>query len=98
MPNPLTPLSRWKVFDNLRRSLVEVSQLALFIAGLTVLPGSPLADVLRLNGQAGTLATTELRAEWAENTGDNPDDYGGLSEDDWAVGVGVVGAAELVAL
>ncbi|HET6681773.1 MAG TPA: glucoamylase family protein [Gemmatimonadaceae bacterium] len=40
--NKLSLLSRWKIVDNLRRSLVEVAQVALFIAGWTVLPGSPI--------------------------------------------------------
>ncbi|HEY0997670.1 MAG TPA: hypothetical protein VGD77_16890, partial [Gemmatimonadaceae bacterium] len=41
-PNGLSLLSRWKLFDNLRRSLVEASQLLLLLAGWTILPGSPL--------------------------------------------------------
>ncbi|MGE5090887.1 MAG: GH36-type glycosyl hydrolase domain-containing protein [Bacillota bacterium] len=41
-PNPLSTISRWKILDNLRRSLVEIFQVALFVAGCTVLPGSPL--------------------------------------------------------
>ncbi|MGH7694736.1 MAG: glucoamylase family protein, partial [Gemmatimonadaceae bacterium] len=40
--NRLSLLSRWKILDNLRRSLVEIAQLALLVAGWTVLPGSPL--------------------------------------------------------
>ena len=40
--NPLSLLSRWKIFDNLRRSVLELSQVALLVAGWTVLPGSPL--------------------------------------------------------
>ena len=36
-----TPLGRWKLLDNLRRSLVPVSLLALALAGWAVLPGSP---------------------------------------------------------
>jgi hypothetical protein len=40
--NPLSVMSRWKIFDNLRRSLMELSMLLLFLAGWTVLPGSPL--------------------------------------------------------
>jgi cyclic beta-1,2-glucan synthetase len=35
-------LSRWKIFDNLRRSTVEIGLLVLLVAGWTVLPGSPL--------------------------------------------------------
>jgi cyclic beta-1,2-glucan synthetase len=31
--NPLSPLSRWKLFDNLRRSLFEISVLCLLVAG-----------------------------------------------------------------
>ncbi|VTS01618.1 glycosyltransferase 36 : Cellobiose phosphorylase OS=Singulisphaera acidiphila (strain ATCC BAA-1392 / DSM 18658 / VKM B-2454 / MOB10) GN=Sinac_1249 PE=4 SV=1: Glycoamylase: CBM_X: Glyco_transf_36: GT36_AF: CBM_X: Glyco_transf_36: GT36_AF [Gemmata massiliana] len=37
--NVLTALGRWKVFDNLRRSLVPVSLIALLALGWTVLPG-----------------------------------------------------------
>ena len=40
--NPLSLLSRWKVLDNLRRSLLEPAQLAFLVAGWTILPGSPL--------------------------------------------------------
>ncbi|HEY8166298.1 MAG TPA: glucoamylase family protein [Gemmatimonadaceae bacterium] len=40
--NRLSPISRWKILDNLRRSLVEISQLVLLLAGWLVLPGSPL--------------------------------------------------------
>ncbi len=39
----------------------------------------------------------ELRAEWAESTGDDPDTYA-LSGDDWSVGLGEDGAEEIVAL
>ena len=37
-PNPLSALSRWKLLDNLRRSLVAPSLLALLLLGWTVLP------------------------------------------------------------
>ena len=40
--NSLPQLSRWKIFDNLRRSTLELAQLAFLVAGWTVLPGSPL--------------------------------------------------------
>jgi cyclic beta-1,2-glucan glucanotransferase len=39
--NPISLLSQWKIFDNLRRSLVEPSTLLLFVLGWLVLPGSP---------------------------------------------------------
>lgn len=32
-PNPLDPLHRWKIFDNLRRSLLPVSAFAILVAG-----------------------------------------------------------------
>ncbi|HEV8149870.1 MAG TPA: glucoamylase family protein, partial [Gemmatimonadales bacterium] len=40
--NRLSLLSRWKLLDNLRRSLVELAQLGLLLAGWILLPGSPL--------------------------------------------------------
>jgi cyclic beta-1,2-glucan synthetase len=40
-PNPISPLSRWKILDNLRRSLLPASLLALLILGLC-LPGEAL--------------------------------------------------------
>jgi hypothetical protein len=39
--NPLSLLSRWKIFDNLRRSLVEIATFVLLLAGWLLLPGSP---------------------------------------------------------
>ncbi|OGD16307.1 MAG: cyclic beta 1-2 glucan synthetase [Candidatus Aminicenantes bacterium RBG_16_66_30] len=36
--NPLTPLSRWKIFDNLRRSLAPPALLTVFAGGLLVAP------------------------------------------------------------
>ncbi|MGH7562002.1 MAG: glucoamylase family protein, partial [Gemmatimonadales bacterium] len=41
-PNRLSLLSRWKILDNLRRSIVEIGQLALFLGAWTALPGSPI--------------------------------------------------------
>ena len=38
--NPLSALSRWKLFDNLRRSLVPVALTLLLVLGWTVLPGA----------------------------------------------------------
>ena len=42
VPNPISFLSRWKILDNLRRSLVEPGIFLLFVLGWTVLPGKPL--------------------------------------------------------
>ncbi len=41
--NRLPLISRWKILDNLRRSLVAPAQVALLIAGWAWLPGSPMA-------------------------------------------------------
>jgi cyclic beta-1,2-glucan synthetase len=52
-PNQLSVISRWKIFDNLRRSVVEIAQLVLLVAGWTVLPGGPfLWTALVLAGMA----------------------------------------------
>jgi cyclic beta-1,2-glucan synthetase len=40
--NRLSKLSRWKIFDNLRRSVIEIAQLIFLIVGWTLLPGSAL--------------------------------------------------------
>ena len=41
--NHLPAIARWKILDNLRRSVVAPATLILMVAGWTVLPGSPLA-------------------------------------------------------
>jgi cyclic beta-1,2-glucan synthetase len=40
--NPIATISRWKIFDNLRRSLVEVFTFLLLLAGWLGLPGGAL--------------------------------------------------------
>jgi cyclic beta-1,2-glucan synthetase len=40
--NGLPAISRWKILDNLRRSVLAPALVALFIAGWTVLPGSSM--------------------------------------------------------
>ncbi len=40
--NPISEISRWKIFDNLRRSVVDPFLFILFIAGWFGLPGGPL--------------------------------------------------------
>ncbi|MEO6828436.1 MAG: glucoamylase family protein, partial [Acidobacteriaceae bacterium] len=39
--NPISTISRWKIFDNLRRSLVEPATLLLLVLGWLWLPGTP---------------------------------------------------------
>ncbi len=42
VPNPIGLIARWKIFDNLRRSLIEPNTLLLFLAGWLYLPGGAL--------------------------------------------------------
>ena len=42
VPNPISTISRWKIFDNLRRSLVETFTFLLLLAGWLGLPGGAL--------------------------------------------------------
>jgi cyclic beta-1,2-glucan synthetase len=42
LPSRITALGRWKLFDNLRRSLVAPSLFALLTCGTVILPGNPL--------------------------------------------------------
>jgi cyclic beta-1,2-glucan synthetase len=55
-PNRLSVLSRWKILDNLRRSVVEIAQLVFLVAGWTVLAGSPM--------QWTALALGAIAAPW----------------------------------
>jgi hypothetical protein len=41
VPNPISLVSRWKIADNLRRSLMEPATFLLFVAGWFFLPGGP---------------------------------------------------------
>lgn len=43
VPNPLSVVSRWKILDNLRRSLVEPAMFILLVLGWISLPGHPAA-------------------------------------------------------
>ena len=42
VPNPLSVINRWKILDNLRRSLVPIASVALLVTGWLVLPGAAL--------------------------------------------------------
>jgi len=42
VPNPISTISRWRILDNLRRSLSEPATFLLFAAGWLGLPGGPL--------------------------------------------------------
>ena len=41
VPNPISLVSRWKILDNLRRSLVEPGIFLLLLLGWLILPGAP---------------------------------------------------------
>ncbi len=61
LPNPLSLLDRWKIVDNLRRSLRQPALLALLIVGWFWLPGSPLFWTLAaLLASAFSVVTTFL--------------------------------------
>src|SRR5439155_8243130 len=42
VPNPLGVISRWKILDNLRRSLIEIATFVLLLAGWFFLSGGPV--------------------------------------------------------
>lgn len=46
VPNPISTVSKWKILDNLRRSLAEPSTFLLLMLGWLVMPGSPVAWTL----------------------------------------------------
>ncbi len=63
--NQLPLISRWKILDNLRRSLVPPALLAFLVAGWTILPGRPsvwTAMALGVAGAATLLALARLAA------------------------------------
>ena len=55
-PIPLPALERWKLFDNLRRSLVPPALVVLLVLGWAVLPGSPWLWTAIGLGRAGPSA------------------------------------------
>ena len=62
-PNPLPILSRWKIFDNLRRSLLEPVLLLILIAGWLWLPGPPIFwTIIGLIAPAGSMLSSLLIA------------------------------------
>jgi len=63
VPNPLDRLSRWWIFDNLRRSLVPIAMLALLVGGWLALPNLQPAWTLWLLGIY--VGTDVLRTLWA---------------------------------
>jgi len=60
LPNRLSMLDRWKVFDNLRRSLIAPMLVALATAGWLLLPGQALIWTLLTVGAPGAHLFTDL--------------------------------------
>lgn len=60
LPNHLSPINRWKIADNLRRSLVAPGLLVLLLAGWLWLPGSPVVWTLLALASLGLPAFTQL--------------------------------------
>jgi cyclic beta-1,2-glucan synthetase len=60
--NPLSLLSRWKIIDNLRRSLTAAALIAFIVAGWFILPGSPLLWTLAALAVAAFPLFTQLPA------------------------------------
>jgi cyclic beta-1,2-glucan synthetase len=72
VPNPISLISRWKIFDNLRRSLLEPAIFLLLVLGWVVLAGTPghwtLATICILFIPAWCQFVLRLaRAMWARN-------------------------------
>jgi cyclic beta-1,2-glucan synthetase len=70
--NPISLVSRWKILDNLRRSLVEPATFLMVILGWLALPGSPLlwtatAILLMFSSFWLQLLSGLARAAWSRN-------------------------------
>jgi hypothetical protein len=50
VPNPISLISRWKILDNLRRTMVEPVTVAVFLLVWKLFPGKPLYWTLALMG------------------------------------------------
>ncbi|MCP4386470.1 MAG: cellobiose phosphorylase [Hyphomicrobiales bacterium] len=59
-PNRLSGLDRWKIADNLRRSLIPLALVAFATAGWLVLPGSPFVWTLLTVAAPGAYLFTDL--------------------------------------
>lgn len=64
-PNDLALIDRWKLADNLRRSVLPPALLLLFLGGWTVLPGSPWVwTLVGLLTPAFSLVTSAVTGLW----------------------------------
>ncbi|RME65573.1 MAG: cellobiose phosphorylase, partial [Alphaproteobacteria bacterium] len=60
LPNGLPALERWKILDNLRRSLIPFNLVALSLAGWLALPGSPWVWTVLTVAAPGAYLFTDL--------------------------------------
>ncbi len=68
-PNRLSLINRWKIFDNLRRSVLTLTYLLFFTASWLVLPGSPLLWTLLVLLTPAVPITTQAIQHVKENIG-----------------------------
>ncbi len=77
--NPIGFLAKWKIFDNLRRSLQPIAMLVLLILGWTVLPGGPwLWLTVALLGQIVSVFSKTVSATIHRPRGAGPHTHGRL--------------------
>lgn len=72
-PNPIRLISRWKILDNLRRSLFDPATLVLLLSGWFYLPGAArfwtaVSIALLLMPAYANLLFSILRAPWGHST------------------------------
>ena len=77
-PNPLSALSRWRIFDNLRRSLVPVASLLLLLLGWLI-SAAPGVWSLVVGLALAIPAFAPLLDQWAKRF----DDSGGAAVSGW---------------
>jgi cyclic beta-1,2-glucan synthetase len=83
--NRLPWLARWKIFDNLRRSVTEIALLAFLVAGWTRLPGTPWMWTLLVFGVFAAPWVSSLLLAAARPPAEKSwrAFYGAIGEDAW---------------
>ncbi len=72
MSNDLSVIGRWKILDNLRRSLLAPALFALLASGWLWLPGSPVLWTLAAAMTLAVPSLTGLAEGWARAVGGSP--------------------------
>lgn len=71
--NPLSALSRWKIFDNLRRSLIPIATLALLLGvWLSATPGLAVAALLFVVAAMGAIPLASVLESLIRKPADSP--------------------------